>query len=313
MKKYQTSNKSPRNKSFFILLLEILFYGKFPDEIDRLSSLLFYLSYKQLKLKVYRDEMLEERVRGIIKDCDERSWKKRDGEIVRREQLQHIIYANQRSLHKFHAITSIGCFLYFVILTFAVVTFSILVSGFLYFLINFCIAVFTIIFTFPIVLLLILFRFHFLEYLDKNNCYIVTRDYLYYISKEFDVYTIVNYFTRRGNKASLNFKMFEIKNIYQVAFDTPPIYQMCNMDHCGIVRMYIQDADYVQEVERQEEIKKQNSSNNNYQTNKTAIQRFPTEFGAKAALFEIHGVEHPVQVVKNINDYAKFMRGENLG
>jgi hypothetical protein len=140
--------------------------------------------------------------------------------------------------------------------------------------------------------------FAFQEYLCKNNCYLITANRIYHIFRRSDILDIL------GKKIiTPETRCFSIKGVWHPSSRVPESYKYCNIK-AGIVKFYVDDPDYVTEIQSQE-IAATKNRNGQYQS---LIQKFPNNLGRETAPFYMYLVESYTEVRDNLRTWSEKLR-----
>lgn len=263
------------------------------------KSLGFFFHIKSLK-----HPQLKKQLRSITKECTRQ-----------KREIIDIIYSNHQKLNKLNSLMVGFCSacLGIVITIVGTVFFANSVkNNFFLVVLSGLFVIFGLILTVVVSVLLSLIVFYAKEYSDQNNCYIITPSYIYHISKEWNI--IWNIIELIGQKIGKNWnyskvqcRWFEMKYIYQAECYVPSSYQFCEMNNIGVVKMYVNHTEYINEIQAAEKEEKQRSNIGNFTSKITTMH---SQLGNKVAPFEIYGVPNPTQTVENINLLSRIQRKE---
>ncbi|KZL50199.1 hypothetical protein A2T98_08780 [Nodularia spumigena CENA596] len=140
--------------------------------------------------------------------------------------------------------------------------------------------------------------FAFQEYLCKNNCYLITATYIYHIFISSDILDILC-----KKIITPKTRFFSIKGVWHPSSRVPESYKYCNIK-AGIVKFYVDDPDYVIEIQNQE-IAATEDRNGQHQS---LIQQFPNNLGGKHAPFYMYLVESYDEVRDNLRTWSEKLR-----
>lgn len=184
-------------------------------------------------MKPKQHPILKKRIKMITDDCSKRG-----------ETVLHIVYSKTKKLNKFFCISffdNVFFILFLFIFSFLPVSIRFKILPPLTSLILIIISV--IIMFFFLVFFSLLF-YDLLEYHDRNNCYIFTKDNIYHLSKKFNFFQKIN---EVFDYHKVQYMVFDLKYIDKVEFSFPSSYQFCQMNNIGILRIYWNHKKYMEE------------------------------------------------------------------